>query len=295
MQLEKKSEMPAITLRRSVLYVPANKPRALEKSRSLAADCVIYDLEDAVGPTAKTGAREYLVAFLAQEQSNDQERIVRINSLSSGWAEADVQALKHCAVDAVLLPKIRTAQDIHAYRRLLGERAETSPAFWLMLETAAGLLNLREIAVADDAIRVLVLGLEDLALETRIRRTPSRSGFMHFLSTAVLTARAHGLDVIDGVFTQLDDEAGFKAECQQALELGFDGKSLVHPRQIEICNHCFSPSQDDIRHAQSVVSEWEQQSALGLSVIVVEGRMVEQLHVNQAQRILARAAAASRS
>jgi citrate lyase subunit beta/citryl-CoA lyase len=287
--------MQSMILRRSVLYVPANKPRALEKSRSLPADCVIYDLEDSIGPTAKAAARDDLVTFLARAKSNDQERVVRINSLGSGWAEADVQAIKECAVDAVLLPKIRTAEDIHAYRGLFGAAAETSPAFWVMLETAAGILNLREIVLADAAICVLVLGLEDLALETAIRRTPSRNGFQPILSTAVLTARAHGLDVVDGVFTQLDDEAGFQAECQQGVDLGFDGKSLIHPKQIEVCNRCFSPSEDEFRQAQSVVNAWEQQSALGLSVIVVEGRMVEQLHANQARRILARAAAAARS
>lgn len=281
-------------LRRSVLYVPANKPRALEKSGTLAADCVIYDLEDSVGPASKQEARDCLVSFLAQGKTSDQERVVRINSLGSGFAEDDVQAIRDCDVDAVLLPKIRTADDIHEYRRLFGEVTAESPAFWIMLETAAGMLNLRELVTADDAILVLVLGLEDLSLETRIRRTQSRSGFLHVLSTAVLTARAHGLEVIDGVFTQLDDEPGFLAECQQALELGFDGKSLVHPRQIETCNRIFSPSEDEINQAQKIVDAWDQQSALGQSVIVVDGRMVEELHVNQARHVLVRAAAASK-
>jgi len=284
-----------MTLRRSVLYVPANKPRALEKSRTLAADCLIYDLEDSVGPTAKSEARDYLVSFLAQDKSHRQERVVRINSLSSGWADADVQAIKDSGVDAVLLPKIKTAEDIHAFRRLFGEARDSSPALWVMVETAAGILNLREIVGADDAIQVLVLGLEDLSLETGIRRMPSRNGFLHCLSTNVLIARAYELDVIDGVFVHLDDEPGFQAECQQALELGFDGKSLIHPKQIEICNQCFSPSQDEIRHAREVVKAWEQQSAAGHSVITLEGRMIEQLHVKQAERLLAKAAAASKA
>ncbi len=281
-------------LRRSALYIPANKPRALEKSGTLAADCVIYDLEDSVGPTAKTEARDRLVSFLAQDQSKGQERVVRINSLRSDWAEADVLTIKDSSVDAVLLPKIRTAEDIRAYRQLFGKATDASPAFWVMVEAASGILNLREIVMADNAIRVLVLGLEDLSLETNIPRTPLRSGFLHCLSTAVLTARAHGLDVIDGVFTQLDDDTGFESECQQAIDLGFDGKSLIHPKQIEICNHIFSPSQEEINQAQKVVNAWEQQSGLVQSVIMVDGRMIEQLHVNQAQRILARAAAASR-
>jgi citrate lyase subunit beta/citryl-CoA lyase len=280
-----------MTLRRSVLYVPANKPRALEKSLSLAADCVIYDLEDSVGSSAKQEARDGLISFLAQNKSSRQERVVRINSLASGWAEADVQASKACNTDAVLLPKIKAVGDIQAYRQLFGEPTAASPDFWIMVETAAGILNLRDIAQADAAIRVMVMGLEDLSLETGIRRTPSRNGFLHGLSTAVLTARAFGLDVIDGVYTLLDDEAGFKAECQQACDLGFDGKSLIHPRQIEPCNQCFSPGQDEIRNAQEVVNAWEQQSSHGRSVITVDGRMIEQLHVSQARRVLARAAA----
>jgi citrate lyase subunit beta/citryl-CoA lyase len=154
-------------------------------------------------------------------------------------------------------------------------------------------LNLAGIAAADPAIRVLVLGLEDLALETRIRRKPGRSSFAHILSHCVLVARAHGLDMIDGVFTQLDDEQGFEAECQQACELGFDGKSLVHPRQVEPCNRAFTPSPEDIADAQAIVAAWQQQSASGHSVIVVAGRMIEQLHVTQAQRVLALAAATS--
>ena len=282
-------------LRRSVLYVPANKPRALEKSLSLPADCVVYDLEDSVDPASKQEARERLVSFLAQDQSRGQECVVRINSLISGWAEADMQAIKHCGVDAVLWPKIKTAKDIHACRQLVGAEKSSSPAFWIMVETAAAFLSLREIVMADAAIRVMVLGLEDLSVETRIRRTPSRSGFLHCLSTAVLTARAHGLDVIDGIYAQLDDETGFKAECQQAYELGFDGKSLIHPRQIEPCNQSFSPRPEEIRQAQEVVKAWQRQSAPGHSVIVVEGRMIEQLHVDQAHRVLALAAAASGS
>lgn len=287
------SEEHAMKLRRSVLYVPANKPRALEKSRTLPADCVIFDLEDSVAPHAKQEAREQLVSFLQQYGSNGQERVVRINHPGSGFAEADLQAIRDCTVDGILLPKIRTAQDIHVCRALLGPAREASPALWVMVETAAAVLNLSGIAVADPAIRVLVLGLEDLALETRMQYKPGRGNFAHILSHCVLVARAHGLDAIDGVFTRLDDEQGFETECRQAFELGFDGKSLVHPRQVESCNRAFTPGPEAVAEARAIVDAWQQQPASGHSVIVVDGRMIEQLHVNQAQRVLALAEAAS--
>jgi len=278
-------------LRRSVLYVPGNKQRALEKSRSLSVDCVVYDLEDSVGPAAKDEARDRVVFALAAENTTGQERIVRVNGLQSDWVEQDLAIMKQAGADAILLPKISTADDVLRYRKLLGKQDKDIPAFWIMAETAAGILNMSSIAAADPAISTIMMGLEDLALETRIRHMAGREGFLYALSACVIAARAHGLDIIDGVYTALEDEAGFVAECRQGNELGFDGKSLIHPRQVDVCNQCFSPGEDEIRWAEEVVTAWEAQRREGQSVVVVNGRMVEYLHVSQARRVLALAAA----
>jgi len=277
-------------LRRSVLYVPGNKQRALEKSRSLSVDCVVYDLEDSVGPAAKDEARDRVVIALAAENTTGQERIVRVNGLQSDWVEQDLAIMKQAGADAILLPKISTADDVLSYRKLLGKQDKGIPAFWIMAETAAGILNMSSIAAADPAISTVMMGLEDLAMETRIRHTAGREGFLYALSACVIAARAHGLDIIDGVYTALEDEAGFMAECRQGNTLGFDGKSLVHPRQVEICNQCFSPSADEVVWAEKIVAVWEQQNE-GQSVVVVNGRMIEHLHVSEARRVLALAAA----
>lgn len=278
-------------LRRSVLYVPGNKTRALEKSRTLSVDCVVYDLEDSVGPQAKDEARDRVIHALSVENTTGQERIVRINGLHSDWVGQDVAAIKHAGADAVLLPKISSADDVRSYRKLFGRADTNTPGLWIMAETAAGIMKMSEIAAADAAIGVIMMGLEDLALETRILRTPGREGFLYAMSACVMAARSLGLDVIDGVYTALADETGFVAECEQADGLGFDGKSLIHPRQIEVCNRCFSPTEDEIRRAQEIVAVWDEQERAGHSVVVINGRMVEHLHVSEARRVLVLAAA----
>jgi len=278
-----------LKIRRSVLYVPGNNQRALEKSRTLSADCVVYDLEDSVGPQAKDEARDQVVRALVETGASRQERIVRVNNLQSDWVEQDIAAVKRTAADAILLPKIRSAKDIQAYRKLIGDASNDGQAIWLMAETAAAVLNMSEIVAADPAVRVIMMGLEDLATETGIRYTPNRAGFMYALSASVMVARAHGVDIIDGVYISLDDEVGFTAECKQACELGFDGKSLIHPGQIDICNERFSPSSEDIRRSEEVVLAWNEERCEGQTVVVVGGRMVERLHVSEARRILARA------
>jgi len=273
-------------LRRSVLYVPGNNQRALEKSHSLAADCVVYDLEDSVGPEDKSRARERVLHALSLDNTGRQERIVRVNGLGTTWVEEDVAALKRVAVDGVLIPKIKSAADIRSYRELFEERSQDSQALWIMAESAAGIINMDEIVASDPGIEVIMMGLEDLALETGIAMTKGREGFLFALSKCVMTAKAHGLAIIDGVFTSLDNESGLSAECEQAGRLGFDGKSLIHPRQINICNHSFSPTEAQIIQAQQIVDAWQAESAKGRSVITVNGRMIEQLHVTEAQRVL---------
>ncbi|NOY17687.1 MAG: CoA ester lyase [Gammaproteobacteria bacterium] len=274
-------------LRRSVLYVPGNNQRALEKSHMLAVDCVVYDLEDSVSPQAKDEARDCVLWALAQENAIGQERIVRINSLHSSWVEQDVAILKQASVDAVLLPKVTSVDDIHNYRKLFGPQSTYSPALWLMAETAAAVLNLSAIAAADPAVRVVMMGLEDLTMETQIKQTPDREGLLYALSACVMAARAGGLQIIDGVYTSLDDDAGFLNECTQAKKLGFDGKSLIHPRQVDVCNRCFSPTEEEVLWASEIVAVWEAKATAGHSVVVVNGRMVEHLHVIEARRILA--------
>lgn len=278
-------------LRRSVLYVPGNKPRALEKSRTLSADCIVYDLEDSVGPQAKNEARDRVVHALSMANSTGQERVVRVNSLHSDWVKQDVVAISQTSADAVLLPKIRSADDVRSYRALFHQVGMTAPVFWIMAETAAGIMNMSEIVAADAATSVIMMGLEDLAMEARIRHTPGRDGFLYALGVCVMAARARGLDIIDGVYAAFEDETGFMAECRQAIELGFDGKSLIHPRQVDICNLCFSPREDEIRRAENLVAVWDEQQCEGHSVVVVNGRMVEHLHFSEASRILALAAA----
>ena len=278
-------------LRRSVLYVPGNRPYALEKSRTLAADCVVYDLEDSVGPQDKDKARENVVAALSLPNTGIQERIVRINGLNADMVVKDVDALKHTNADAVLLPKIDSAEDVRAYRKLFGPHQENMPGFWLMAETPRGILNIAEIATSDAAVAVITVGLEDLSLATRIKRTPRRDGFIYAISACVMAARAYQLDIIDGVYTSLDDEKGFMAECRQAIDLGFDGKSLIHPRQVDVCNQCFSPAEDEIRRAQEIVAAWDGAQHTGQSVVVLNGQMIEHLHVTEARRVLSLAAA----
>ena len=279
-------------LRRSVLYVPGNKPRALEKSLGLAADCVVYDLEDSVGPGDKWQARENVIQTLSLGNPRRQERIVRVNGLQSEWCEQDIAAVRSSAADGVLLPKIEAAEDVDAYRQLLGDEASQHTPLWIMAETAAGILNMQQIAIADPAIAVILLGLEDLALETRIRHTPDRNGFLYAMSASVMAARASGLDIIDGVYPAFRDSAGFMAECREAVTLGFDGKSLIHPSQVDLCNQCFTPDEDETRRAEQLLAVWDQNRRQGQSVVVFDGRMVEHLHVKEARRVLALATAA---
>jgi citrate lyase subunit beta/citryl-CoA lyase len=269
--------------------VPAANARAVDKSLELDADCLVYDLEDSVGPDAKDEARERVIRILSAPGRPSQQRIVRINGLDSDWLEQDSVALRQVGAQKVLLPKIRRAEDILRFRELLGRTEEAGPAFWIMVETASCISQLPGILAADEAIEVIMMGLEDLAVETGIQNRPGRQGLLYALQFCVLTARAHDLGVIDGVFTAFLDEAGFEAECRQALELGFDGKSLIHPNQLDTCNRCFSPDDAAVREAREILQAWKDHQLRGQSVAVVDGRMIEHLHVNQARRILARA------
>ena len=277
--------------RRSVLYMPGSNLRALEKARTLAADVLILDLEDAVAPDAKQLARDQVLAVLAQQGFGQREVVVRVNSHASVWGQEDLQSVARSSVDAVLLPKVESLADIEVAIEILHKAgADTELPIWAMIETPLGVLQAQQIA-SHQRTQVLVMGTNDLAKELRVPQTPDRLGFMTSLGLSVLAARAYGCDVIDGVFIELDNEAGLLTACQQGKSLGFDGKSLIHPRQLDTANRVFSPSAKELEQASAIVAAWQQASKEAKAVVVVNGRLVEELHVKEAQRIIAMAAA----
>jgi len=284
-------EPPAVRPRRSMLYMPGSNPRALDKGRSLPADALIMDLEDAVAPDAKAAARERIRAALAEGGYVPREVLVRINGLETEWGRADLAAMATAGADAVLLPKVESADQVRAASAGL-EAAGAPPnlALWCMIETPLGVLKAEEIATADPRLAGFVMGTADLAKALHARHTADRAPFLTSLSRVVLAARAYGLAAIDGVFLDLDDAAGFEAECRQGLELGFDGKSLFHPKTIDAANHLFGPSGAEIEEAWAVIDAFEAAEADGEGVVVLNGKLVENLHVENARRLLALAA-----
>jgi citrate lyase subunit beta/citryl-CoA lyase len=276
------------TRRRSALYCPAANPRALEKARGLDADAIIVDLEDAVAPEAKNAARERAVAWLAGAFAG--ERVLRVNAIGTEWFEADVEAAAAARPDAVLLPKVSTPADIWHLRRLLMlRRAAPGIALWAMIETPAGVLDAPAIAGTLGVGGALVMGLNDLAKETGAAQVPGRQPMLAWLSQSVLAARAGGVQIFDGVFGALDDPEGLAAECRQGRDLGFDGKSLIHPAQIAAAHAAFSPTEAEIAEARAVRSAFLRPENRDRGVIALGGRMVERLHLAMAERTLAKA------
>jgi citrate lyase subunit beta/citryl-CoA lyase len=274
--------------RRSVLYMPGSNSRALEKARELRADCLIFDLEDAVAPEAKDMARTQVEAALRAGGYGRSELIVRTNSVDSEWFAADIAAVGACRPDAVLLPKVETAAMVYeALRQLSNAGAPADLPIWIMTETPRGVMDLDAILTSQPQIRVIVMGTSDLAKEMRINPAESRAGLTYALSQCVLTARAHGLDIIDGVQLALDDAEGLKNSCLQGRELGFDGKSLIHPRQIAVANEHFGVSAAEAASAHEIVNAWQTARKEGRGLTVVGGQLIEQLHVDEAERLLA--------
>ena len=276
--------------RRSVLYMPGSNARALEKARSLPADSLILDLEDAVAPEQKAAARSQVLAALATGGYGHRECVVRINSLDSEWGQADLEQLAGSPARALCLPKVETPEQIRQAAEAL-DAAGTDQQLWIMLETPRGVLAAEALCAASPRVAVVVLGTSDLAKELRVPHSPDRIGLLASLGHCVLAARAHGLDIIDGVHLDLQDSAGLEASCRQGRELGFDGKSLIHPGQIAAANAAFSPAADELEHALAIETAWQQARARGEAVVVVAGRLVENLHVAEARRLLALAAA----
>jgi len=275
--------------RRSVLYMPGSNARALEKARELPADGVILDLEDAVAPDAKTTARELIKKTLKKGGFGDREVFVRINGLDTRWWVDDLHAVADCRPDAVLVPKIsdpHQLQDLAA--RIVDMGTDPHIRVWAMMETPLAMLNVGVIAAAalDSETRLsgFVMGTNDLAKDTRARIVPGRAPMVPWLMSCVAAARAFGLDILDGVYNDLGNAEGFVQECQQARDLGFDGKTLIHPKQIEACNATFSPAREEVEAARKIIAAFDLPENAGKGVIQIDGRMVERLHAEMARR-----------
>ncbi|MCC6000562.1 MAG: CoA ester lyase [Pararhodobacter sp.] len=276
---------------RSVLYIPGSKERALEKARSLATDAIIFDLEDAVAPAEKASARALLAQTLASTDYGPRARIVRINGFDTEWAEPDLEVIAQARPEAILLPKVGSAADIEALARRLDAHEQTARTrIWAMMETPQGIINAAEIAAAP-RMAGFVMGTNDLAKELNCRFRADRLPLQHALQTCLMAARAHGLVAIDGVYNAFKDEEGLRAECEQGRDLGFDGKTLIHPAQLATTNDVFAPDAAAINLARRQIAAFEEAEARGEGVAVVDGRIVENLHIVTARAVLARAEA----
>jgi citrate lyase beta subunit len=278
--------------RRSVLYMPGANTRALEKARSLPADALIFDLEDAVAPDAKEAARTNVVAAAWSKAYGKREIAIRCNGLGTAWGQADVEAIATSGADAILVPKVESAAEVtHVVSLLDAAGAPQTMAVWAMMETPKGILRAEEIAGSHPRLALFVMGTNDLVKDMRARHTPARLPLVTALGLGMLAARAHGLTILDGVYNDIQDAEGFRAVCRQGLDMGFDGKTLIHPSQVEPCNEIFAPSPAELEMAGKIVAAFRQAQAEGKGVVTVDGRMIENLHVEQAERALALAAA----
>jgi citrate lyase subunit beta/citryl-CoA lyase len=269
-----------------VLYVPAANERALERARELPADALILDLEDAVAPAAKQSARDRACAAARSRAHAPRTVAVRVNGIGTPWHEADLAAVVAAGPDAIVVPKVGSSDDIVAIERALGELGDHATSIWAMLETPAAVLRCAEIAAAGTRLSVLVLGTNDLLAELRAQALPDRRPLELSLMLCLLAARASNRLILDGVYNDLRDSTGFEAECAAGRRLGFDGKTLIHPSQIDVCNRVFSPSEGELEHARRVISAFDQAAQGGAGVATLDGRLIEQLDVRSAQRIL---------
>lgn len=283
--------------RRSALYMPGSNARALEKAKSLDADVVIFDLEDAVAPDAKAQAREQVVAAVEGGGYGLREVVVRINGLGSDWIEDDIAAIKVTGADALLVPKVESRGDIDQLEVLLAD-APDDLKLWAMIETPLGILNVAEVArgaeLPNARLSCFVVGTNDLVKETRAEIDSKRTSALYWLSATVTAARAFGIDVLDGVYNEFKDLAGLERECAHGRMLGMDGKTLIHPTQIEAANKTFSPSSDEIAWARRILQAFDMPENQGKGVINIDGRMVELLHAEMAKRTVAIADAIER-
>lgn len=268
--------------RRSVLYMPASNSRALDKARSLPADCIIMDLEDAVAPAMKVDARRKAIEAVQADGYGLREVAIRINAAGTEWFEDDLAAVISSDAHAIVVPKVEDAETVQH----VADRLPEGMGLWAMIETPRGVANVEAIAMAHSRLQVLVMGTSDLAKELRTPHRPDRLGFLYSLSRCVVAARIAGVDIIDGVHLDIADTEGFAAVCEQGRALGFDGKSLIHPGQIDIANGVFGPGIDETVYAERIVSAWQEAETAGKGVVVVDGKLVENLHIAEAERIL---------
>lgn len=275
-------------LRRSVLYMPGANTRALEKAKSLPADALIFDLEDAVAPDAKPAARANIAAALAGGGYGRRELVLRVNGLATPWGYEDLVAAAAMPLDAVLLPKVESADGVRQADTLLG--ASERLQIWCMMETPRGILHAEEIALASPRVACLVMGTSDLVKDLQARHTPQRLPLISALGLVLLAARAARLAALDGVHLDLADHEGFAATCRQGRELGFDGKTLIHPKQIAAANAAFAPASDDVAWARRIIEAHEEAQRAGKGIVLVDGKLIENLHVEDARRTVALAA-----
>lgn len=273
--------------RRSVLYMPGSNARAQEKAKTLSCDGIIFDLEDATAPDAKAAARDTVAKSVSGGGYGGRELIVRVNGLDTPWGKDDVAAASKASPDAILLPKVERADQVKALEALMDQHgAPARTTIMCMMETPLGILDAKEIAGASRRISCLVMGTSDLTKDLHARHTPARLPMIVSLGTCLLAARAFGLSIVDGVFLDLADTEGFRSSCVQGLELGFDGKTLIHPSQVDPCNEVFSPSAEEIAHAKKIILAHEEATREGKGVVLVDGKLVENLHVENARRLV---------
>ena len=278
--------------RRSVLYMPGSNARALEKARTLAADGIILDLEDSVAPDAKEAARRQVADAMKAGGFGKREVFIRVNGVDTPWHADDLAAAAHVAPDVILVPKVSSPDTLDMIgRRLLDMGTAHRTRVWAMIETPLAIFNILAIAAAarDSETRLggFVMGTNDLAKDTRARLVPGRAPMLPWLTTCLAAARIHGIDILDGVYNDIGNAEGFVAECQQGVELGFDGKTLIHPNQIEPCNKAFSPSAEEVAQARKMIAAFDLPENKTKGVVSIDGRMVERLHADMARRTVA--------
>jgi citrate lyase subunit beta/citryl-CoA lyase len=278
--------------RRSVLYMPGSNARALEKAKTLPVDAVILDLEDSVAPDAKETARDQVVAAVKAGGFGDREVVIRVNGVDTPWHADDLSAAAHAAPDAILVPKVASPDTLELIgRRLLDMGTDHRTRIWAMIETPLAIFNILSIASeakdSESRLAVFVMGTNDLAKETRARLVPGRAPMLAWLSACVAAARHYGVEILDGVYNDIGNAEGFAAECRQGVEFGFDGKTLIHPSQIEPCNAAFSPSADEVAQARKIIAAFDLPENRSKGVVSLDGRMVERLHAEMARRTVA--------
>ncbi|MCU1394563.1 MAG: putative acyl-CoA lyase [Ilumatobacteraceae bacterium] len=273
--------------RRSVLYMPAANERALEKAKTLPADAIIFDLEDAVAPDAKVSARANAVAAASSGEYGHRELTIRCNGLDTEWGRDDLAAAATSGASAVVIPKVGSLETVHSVASILDlAGAPASMSIWAMIETPTAIFDVRTI-VRHHRVSVLVMGTNDLARELRAALVPGRHPLLPHLATALAAARESGKVILDGVYNDVKDLDGFRAECVQGFEMGFDGKTLIHPGQVDITNDVWAPSDDEVAHARRVIDAFDEGLREGRGVVTVDGRMIENLHVVNARRAIA--------